>query len=198
MPAPSNPTATAPAAAYQHGTYGSQEKTIPQLANPKLQGGPTVCATTAGMEEETPPPQMPYLFIALASRMGWGKLARHPPPRPPSWGDTGALPSFNPCILGWYFTWQMAASLLRTKPRELYSDTRELAREETQLSGCLQLATKRLHAGGFGTEKGRCGAHFLCERGTGASDPDDLQQSQFEANPKNHEKMYVHAQAPRT
>lgn len=83
------------------------------------------------MEEETPPPQMPYLFAALASQVrgGGGRLA-HPPPRPPSWGATVALPSFNPYILGWYFTWQMAASLLRTKPRELYSDTRELAREE--------------------------------------------------------------------
>lgn len=42
MPAPKKPTPTKPAAAYQHGTYGSQEKTIPQLANPKLQGGSSV------------------------------------------------------------------------------------------------------------------------------------------------------------
>lgn len=42
MPAPTKPTPTTPAAAYQHGTYGSREKTIPQLANPKLQGGPSV------------------------------------------------------------------------------------------------------------------------------------------------------------
>lgn len=80
------------------------------------------------MEEETPPPQMPYLFAVLASRV-CGRLAR-PPPRPPSWGATIALPGFNPYVLRRYFTWQMAASLLRTKPRELYSDTRELAHEE--------------------------------------------------------------------
>lgn len=42
MPAPTKPTPTKPPAAYQHGTYGLKEKTIPQLANPKLQGGPSV------------------------------------------------------------------------------------------------------------------------------------------------------------
>lgn len=65
--APPEPTGTA----HPHGTYGSHEKTIPQPANPKLQGGDRLCDQT-GMAEETPPPQMPYLFAALASRVSGG------------------------------------------------------------------------------------------------------------------------------
>lgn len=124
-----------------------------------------------------------------------GRLARPPPPRPRA-GETPELFLSPPLIL----TLRFCVGILpgerphassEQKPRELYSDTRELLAREEAHAG--RLVTKRLRVGASGTEKGGCGAHFLGERGIGASDPDDLQQSQSEANPKK--RAHVH---PRT
>lgn len=41
------------------------------------------------MEEETPPPQMPYLFAAVASRVGGGGRLARSPPRP--WAEEPLL-----------------------------------------------------------------------------------------------------------
>lgn len=103
------------------------------------------------MAEETPPPQMPYLFAALASRVWGGGEARPSSPSPtPSWGDTGAR-SFPPILTLTFgvgiFTWRTAASLLRTKPRELYSDTRELLAREEEHAGRLPAAGDKKAAG---------------------------------------------------
>lgn len=137
---------------HPHGTYGSHGKTIPQPANPKLQGGNRLC-DRAGMAEETPPPQMPYLFAASASRL-WGggspvlllpdpELGRHRS----SLSLFLSLPYFNPYVLRWGFTWRTAASLLRTKPPELYSDTGELLAREEAHAGQLPAAGDKKAAG---------------------------------------------------
>lgn len=69
----------------------------------------------------------------------------------PTRGDTGARslphPWFKPCVLRWDFTWRTAASLLRTKPRELYSDTRELLAREEEHGGRLPAAGHKKVAG---------------------------------------------------
>lgn len=139
-------------------TYGSQVATIPQPANPKLPGDrASACATTARMDEKTPPPQMPYLFAALASRAGGG-LA-HPPPRPLSWGIRGGseprsvwvgiLPGKRP-----------HPSSEQTHDSSILTQEKEHTKERTQHSR-LRPVTARWQAGGFGTDRAALSAHFI-------------------------------------
>lgn len=132
VPARRKPTPAEPAAAFTNMALTVREKKpflglqIPSCEGDRLGDG--------GRHGRGNPSSTDALFIrrfSIPRRAGGERFAHpRPPPRPPSWGATTALPTFNPDVLGWCFTWQTAASLLRTKPWELYSDTRELARQE--------------------------------------------------------------------
>lgn len=98
--------------------------------SPSCKGGPSV---RPGRHGRGNPSSTDALFIRrfsiprVGGGAGGGRLARPPPPRPRA-GETPELclsPILTPAFCVGIFTWRTAASLLRTKPRELYSDTRE-------------------------------------------------------------------------
>lgn len=145
--APPGPTGTAPRPRTHTALTVRTRKPSLSLQIPSRTGEPSV---RAGRHGRGNPSSTDALFIRRFSIPGVGRGGGSPVlPLPELGRHRSSL--FPPILTLTFcvgiFTWRTAASLLRTKPRELYSDTRELLAREEAHAGRLPAAGDKKAAG---------------------------------------------------